>query len=151
MEGNRRSPLNNDKVVALSPQSTTTHHPVMRTYRWFIWAGVAAVVLFLAANYQSFFKAVLPPEPVIVSMTADDSSSGLFDYSARVLTEVRNSGGDGYVVVEATVRQKDDRWTKTQQVYMPLFATQKFELVFDEVRLFGKDPDCSVRAFALGH
>jgi len=32
--------------------------------------------------------------------------------------EVRNEGGDGYIVIEATVIQDNNSWTKPQQMYL---------------------------------
>ena len=112
---------------------------------------IVVVVIFLIANYQNIFKSVLPPDPVIVSSKADGSSSTIFDYSMKITGEVRNRGGDGYVVIESLVDQEGQKWTKTKQMYMPSHQTSRFEIVFDEVELFDADPKYSIRAYALGH
>lgn len=114
--------------------------------------GVVAIgVIIFIANYQNIFKSVLPPDPVIVSSKADGSSSTVFEFSTQVTGEVRNQGGDGYVVIEAVVSQDGRDWTKTKQIYMPSYQTESFELIFDEVELFDTGPTYSVRAYALGH
>lgn len=55
------------------------------------------------ANYQSIFSSVILPNPRIISSQADASSSKLFDYSVKVKGVVTNKGGDGTVIVEATI------------------------------------------------
>jgi len=114
--------------------------------------GVVAIgIIILIANYQNIFKSVLPPAPVIVSSKADGTSSTIFEFSTRVTGEVRNQGGDGYVVIEAVVSQDGTDWTKTKQIYMPSYQTESFELIFDEVELFETGPTYSVRAYRLGN
>ncbi len=111
---------------------------------------IILVVILFISNYQKIFKTVIPPKPVIVSTHADDSSTKLLDYSIKVMGEISNRGGDGYIVVEVTVSQKNNKWTKTQNIYLQSYQTQGFEIVFDEVELLAGDPKYIVKAYALG-
>ena len=92
----------------------------------------------------------MPPKPVIVSTKANDSSTKIFDYSIQVFGEVRNEGGDGYVVIEVNVEQNGKSWKKTQQLYIESYQTSKFSIDFDEVKLLDKTPQYSVICYALG-
>ena len=74
---------------------------------------VAGIVLI--TNYQYLFKTVVPPVPVIVSSDFDGSSTRLFEFSAKVHGDVRNDGGDGYIVIEAEVNQDKNSWKKTMK------------------------------------
>lgn len=117
----------------------------------YIIGGIVIILgIVFIANYQNIFKSIIPPKPVIVSENADGSSSKLFDYSIKVFGELRNDGGDGYVVIEATVSQEDHEWKKTQQMYLQAYQTEKFELVFDEVKFLDANPVYSVKTYALG-
>lgn len=111
---------------------------------------ICALVIF-GINYQSLFKTFVPPKPVVVSSYADGSSSKLFDYSIKVTGSLRNEGGDGYVVVEATVYQNGHEWTKTDQVFLGAYETTEVEFVFDEVRLLQSAPEYNLQAHALGY
>jgi len=104
----------------------------------------------LYANWGKVFEKVLPPMPVVVSNGADDSSSKLLEYSLKVWSEVRNDGGAGPVVFEATVFQDGKQWTKTAMHDLQAKQTAHFELVFDEVTLLGSSDKYTVRAYPLG-
>lgn len=115
--------------------------------------GIAILILIIVAvlrNYQEIFRSITPPDPVIVSSYADGSSSSLFNYSLVVKCEVLNKGGDGTVVVEATVYQGSKDWSKRKTLYLPSNNTDKVEIVFDEVKLFAKAPQYQVNVFPLG-
>lgn len=113
--------------------------------------GVLVIgAILLMANYQSIFKSVVPPIPEIVSSKADGTSSTLFNYSTKVVGEVINKGGDGYIVVKAYVTQAGRTFEKTEKIYLSSYQTEKFEFIFDEVKLFKKQPTYNVETFALG-
>jgi hypothetical protein len=119
--------------------------------KWITLIIVGIIAIFVAANYQKIYKAVVPPKPVVVSSSADDGSSGFLEYSMRVKTTVSNQGGDGDIVIEVTAYQGENHWTKTKNIHMGASQTDEVEFVFDEVKFFDKDPKYSVRAYALGH
>jgi len=112
---------------------------------------VAGALLILGLNYQSLFKSVVPPDPVVISSYADGSSSRLLEYSIKVVGSIRNDGGDGYIVAEATVVQDGREWTKTDQFFLGSHETAQVELVFDEVRLLSRAPEYNLSAHALGY
>lgn len=114
---------------------------------YFIFTSLLVIPI---SGCQTITKKVLPPEPVIVSHSLDYSSTRLFEYSVRVKGDVRNDGGDGYVVVEVILSQDGNEWKKTYQMYMESKQTLPFELVFDEVKLFGSEPSYVVDAYPLG-
>jgi hypothetical protein len=107
-------------------------------------------VILLLANYQSIFKSIIPPIPEIVNSSADGTSSTLFNYSMKIVGQVTNKGGDGYVVVEATVYQGGNKYEKVKQLYLPAYQTEKFKFIFDEVKFLKKEPTYTVETFALG-
>lgn len=106
--------------------------------------------ILLIANYQSIFKSVMPPLPEIVSSSADGTSSTLFNYSMKVVGQVTNKGGDGYVVVKATANQAEKKYEKTKQIYLSAYQTEDFKFIFDEVKLLKKEPTYHVETFAVG-
>lgn len=116
----------------------------------FIVIGIIVASIILLANYQSIIKSILPPDPVIVSSYADGTSSTLFNYSIKVKGEVRNQGGDGYIIIEAHAFQGDKEWTKTKNVYLESYQSTEFEIVFDEVKLLNADPEYRLETYALG-
>lgn len=122
----------------------------MKTKSFIIIGVIILVVILLISNYQKIYKTVIPPNPVIVSSHADDFSSKLFDYSMKVMGEISNKGGDGYIIVEVTVNQGNNKWTKTKNIYLQSYQTQGFEIIFDEVELLSESPKYYVRAYALG-
>lgn len=118
--------------------------------KYFIIGIFIVVGILVFANYQKIFKSVIPPAPEIISSMADGTSSTLFNYSIKVKGSVTNKGGDGIVVVEATVFQSGRSWTKTLQLNLESYKTENFELVFDEVKLLGTNPEYNVTTYALG-
>lgn len=118
----------------------------MKVLRILLLVG-GVVALFIAIQKGDLFSKVMPPQPIVVSSIADASSSKLLEYSVKVKGVVRNEGGDGYVVVEATVQQGGDSWTKTERIYLSSFETKDFELIFDEARMLGENPSYYVRAY----
>jgi|TARA_B110000240_G_C13107609_1_gene286998 hypothetical protein len=73
--------------------------------RKYIIRGILLVVgILLLTNYQVIFISIVPPIPKIVSSSADRTSITLFDYSMKVVGEVINTGGDGFIVVKATAK-----------------------------------------------
>jgi len=119
-----------------------------------IWISIIAIVVIIgiviAANYQEIFRSITPVKPIIVSSQADGSSSTLFEYSVKVTGEIVNRGGDGSVVVEATLFQGENQWTKTKELYMTSYETSSFEIIFDEAKLLDAEPEYKVTAFPLG-
>jgi hypothetical protein len=106
--------------------------------------------LLLIANYQSIFKSLVPPMPEIVNSSADGTSSSLFNYSMKVVGQVVNKGGDGYVVIKATANQAGKKYEKTKQIYLPAHQTEEFKFIFDEVKFLKKEPTYDVETFAVG-
>lgn len=119
--------------------------------KWIITLIVIIGLVVFGLNYQSLFKTIVPPKPVVVSSYADGSSSKLFEYSVKVVGSIRNDGGDGYVVAEATVSQDGETWTKTDQIFLGSYETAAVEFVFDEVRLLRQTPEYDLRVHALGY
>jgi hypothetical protein len=118
--------------------------------KYIIWGVVIIIGIIIAFNYQSIFKSVVPPHPIIVSSKADGSSSKLFEYSVKVSGSVRNDGGDGSIVVEVVLFQGNNSWKKTKQLYLPAYETENFEIIFDEAKLFDTDPKYYIKAFPVG-
>lgn len=119
------------------------------TLKWVIGIAIGLLIVTALLNWQTIFKAVAPPIPVIVSYEGDDLSSGLLDYSMRVFGVIRNDGGSGNIVFEVTVYEGDKTWTKTKVEYFNSKETKELKLVFDEVHLFGSGK-YSVRAYPYG-
>ena len=107
-------------------------------------------LILVVANYQKLYKTIVPPIPEVVSSYADGTSSSLFNYSTKVFAEVRNIGGDGYVVFEAKVFQGRHEWTKTKSIYLKSYDTKKVSLIFDEVELLAVDPSYNTKVYTLG-
>ena len=119
--------------------------------RKFIILGILLIGgILLIANYQSIFKSVVPPIPEIVNSSADGTSSSLFNYSMKVVGQVTNKGGDGYVVIKATATQAGNKFEKTKQIYLLAYQTEDFKFIFDEVKLFKKEPTYHVETFVVG-
>jgi hypothetical protein len=110
----------------------------------------AVLIVFLLINYQTLFKSLVPPQPVVVSSHADDALASPIDYSMKVTTEVSNKGGDGDVVVKVKAQQGNHSWEKTKTVHIGSYQTEKVELFFDEVKLLEESPTYEVTTFALG-
>jgi hypothetical protein len=111
---------------------------------------ITIAVILLIANYQTIFKTVYPPNPVVVSSQFNDSSTRLFEYSAKVEAVIRNDGGNGDIVFEATVYQDGNTWTKTVKKYFESKETSTMELQFDEVKMLGGKVQSQVRAYSFG-
>lgn len=113
--------------------------------------GVVLVVgLIVIANWGSIFRTVIPAQPVVVSSEAISDVVGLLDYSIKVKGVVSNKGGDGTVVVEATVYQGKKEWTKTESFYMSSYDTKNFKMNFPEAKLNSKEITYNIDAYALG-
>lgn len=106
--------------------------------------------LYFSGYLNSIADKVMPAQPTIVSYTCNDHSSSLgnLEYSMQVVVNVRNKGGSGNVVVVADGYQENDRWTKSEMIYMKPQQTSEVILTFDEISLFGGDVRCSARTFA---
>ncbi len=111
---------------------------------------VFALFVIVIARWQTIFKMFAPPIPIVASYGGDDLSSTLGDYSIRVWASVRNDGGDGEVVLEATVYQGEHHWTKTATRRLTAKETARMEIDFDEVALFDADPKYKVWAYPVG-
>ena len=77
-------------------------------------------------------------------------SSRILNYSIKVKGEVRNKGGDGYIIVKATAIQEGQEWDRTQKIYLTAYESAPFEFIFDEVKLLKDDPTYKVKAYAMG-
>ena len=117
-------------------------------------AGITILIVILWPALVQLFptvqKRIALPSPVVVSYGGDDSRSGLLQYRGRVWAEIRNDGGDGDVVVEATMYQGDKNWTKSSRRYMQAKETTRFELTFEEVKWLGGKVTYSVNAYGYG-
>lgn len=111
---------------------------------------LSVLIILLFANYQSIFKSIVPPIPEIVRSSSNADSSTLFDYSTKIIGNVMNKGGDGYVVVKAYVNQEGKRYQRSKQIYLLAYETKKFEFIFDEVEFLKKQPTYRVETFRLG-
>ncbi len=111
---------------------------------------ITILVILLITNYQTIFKTVYPPKPVVVSSEFDDSSTKLFEYSAKVEAVIRNDGGNGDIVFEATVYQDGNSWTKTAKKYFEAKETSTMVLQFDEVKLLKGEIQSRVRVYSFG-
>ncbi len=111
---------------------------------------VTLIIFFLILNYGTIIKAVYPPKPVVVSSNLNDSSTRLFEYSAKVEAVIRNDGGNGDIVLEATVYQDGHTWTKTAKKYFEAKETETMAIQFDEVKLLADDVRGSIRAYPFG-
>lgn len=116
----------------------------------FITIIVTIAIILVIANYGTIIKIFYPPNPIIVSQNASDLSSKLFDYSAKVEAVIRNDGGNGDIVFEATVYQNGNSWTKTTKRYFESKETATMQLVFNEVGLFKGKINFNSRAYPFG-
>ncbi|WP_026914888.1 hypothetical protein [Christiangramia portivictoriae] len=117
----------------------------------YIFIGLFLIIgITVLANYQSIFESVVPPNPEIINESADTSSSRIFNYSMKVKGEVRNTGGDGYIIVKAIATQEGQEWDRTQKIYLPAYESAAFEFIFDEVKLMKDNPTYKVEAYAMG-
>ena len=114
-------------------------------------AVLAAIVIVLVIfNYKTFNKILFPPAPVIIDYKDNDFSAILFDNNVRVEATIRNDGGSGDIVFEATVYQDGNSWTKTLKKYFDSNETADMKIVFDEVNLMQGKIETSVKAYTDG-
>ena len=111
---------------------------------------VTILFILIILNYSTIIKIFYPPNPIIVSYKANDLSSKLFDYSVQVEATIRNDGGNGDIVFEATVYQDGNTWTKTVKKYFESKETSDMQIIFDEVKLFKGKIQTSVKAYQYG-
>jgi hypothetical protein len=111
---------------------------------------ITIIVILFITNYGTIVKTVYPPEPVIVSSESSDASSRLFEYSAKVKAVIRNDGGNGDIVFEATVYQGENSWSKSAKKYFESKETATMELQFDEVKMLKGEIQSRVRAYSFG-
>lgn len=117
----------------------------------YIFIGLFLIVgITVLANYQSIFETVVPPNPLIINESADGSSSRIFNYSMKVKGEVRNTGGDGYIIVKAIASQEGQEWDRTQKIYLSAYESAPFEFIFDEVKLLKDEPTYRLEAYSMG-
>lgn len=102
------------------------------------------------SNWDKIYKAILPPIPEIVSSEAYGDVVGILDYSIKVKGVVTNRGGDGTVVVEATVYQGKKDWTKTKTFYLTSYNTSSFDFDFPEASFMGNEIKYNVDVYPLG-
>lgn len=102
---------------------------------------VAIVVGVKLVDYIKQVQKENRPKPVVVSYRADDMSSSLTEYSARVITVVRNDGGAGYVTIYSTMRNvdKDRSYTHNKRVWISKGSTMEVEIIFNEPKFFSLD------------
>lgn len=73
------------------------------------------------------------PKPVVITQSADNRASELFDEKATVRAVVRNKGGSGYVVVKALITQGSGVFKKEEKRFMDTDEEVKFEFLFAEI------------------
>ena len=112
---------------------------------------VAIIIVLVVFNYGSITKVLYPPAPVIVNYKANDLTTKIFDNSVRVEATIRNDGGNGDIVFEATVYQNGNSWTKTSKKYFESKETSDMKIVFDEVKLLQGKIETSVKAYSYGN
>jgi len=110
-------------------------------------ALVAIIIVLMIFNYGTFTRILFPPAPVIVNYKANDFTTILFDNSVRVEATIRNDGGKGDIVFEATVYQNGNSWTKTTKKYFDSKETSDMKIEFDEVKLLQGKIETSVKAY----
>ncbi|ABZ94655.1 Hypothetical protein LBF_2158 [Leptospira biflexa serovar Patoc strain 'Patoc 1 (Ames)'] len=126
---------------------------------YFFLRNVIILVLIALATYISldndpylkgFTDKVTLPEPEIVSVRCDDHSSNLsnLEYSTRVITSIRNLGGEGNVVVESIVQQGNQMWPKSELLFLSPQQTKETQIAFDETSIFGERIKCSSRTYS---
>ena len=111
---------------------------------------ITVVAVLVIINYGTIVKVFYPPEPVIVSQKTNGSSSTLFEYSVKVQAVIRNDGGNGDIVFEATVYQDGNNWTKSTKKYFNSKETATMELQFDEVEFLKGKIQTQVKAYSFG-
>jgi hypothetical protein len=111
---------------------------------------IAIAIIFAVLNWRSVYRKFAPPKPVIVSKGADDLSSKLFDYSVQVWADVRNDGGDGFVVMKATFYQNRKSYTKTTRKYFNSLETARMKIIFDEAGFFDGNSQFSINVLSNG-
>ena len=129
------------------PDDKKVKKPKSKTSRIIlITISIILLILFLP-DIIYFFNDIFGPDPVIISKGIDEWSSDLFEYSQRVWAEIRNYGNSGDVIIEATIYQGGNSWTKTNRLYMSKNLTKRYYIVFDEVELLGGDVTVRVIAY----
>lgn len=114
--------------------------------------GILSIfVILFVANYQSIYKSIVPPIPEIVDSSSNSDSSTLFDYRTKIIGNIMNKGGDGYIVIKAFVYQGGKQYKKSKQIYLLAYETKEFEFVFDETEFFKKKPTYFLETFRLGN
>ena len=111
---------------------------------------ITIAIIFAVLNWGSVYRKLAPPKPVIVSKGGDDLSSKLFDYSAQVWADVRNDGGDGFVVMKATLYQNRKSYTKTTRKYFNSLETARMKIIFNEAEFFGGEIQYSINVLSGG-
>ena len=74
---------------------------------------------------------ISPPDPVVTSTNVRTSVEGMHYYT-YVDTSIHNYGGNGTVVVWATVSQGNKQWTKSQSVYLDEKGSKDLMFTFIE-------------------
>lgn len=79
---------------------------------------------------------VNPPNPRIVTSRSEKAKeSSLFDYAQAVDGTVLNEGGEGSVLVTATLTQGEQTFTQKQELYMNANQTNDVHFVFKEANV----------------
>ena len=105
-----------------------------------------ALIPFFTLNEFNVFKS--GPEPVIISAECNSGSTKLLDYSNQLTGEILNNGEAGFVVINASLSQDGQKWSKSTILYLDEEEKRPFKLVFDEVELGGGEVQYAYNACA---
>ena len=131
-------------------QESRKEKPINNKKRNILFASMFFLgIIYTISNYQSIYKYLVPPKPEIISSSSDDSFSSIFEYTTKVIVNVRNNGGDGYVVVKAIVYQDGAKYQKTKQMYLLSYQTERFDFIFDEVEYLKSTPEYIAKTYSL--
>ncbi len=103
------------------------------------------IILFLlmAVGIFSYFKLKSDkkgsPDPVIISTnTSVINDNG--DYKIKAEAEIKNNGGDGYIVLEVKALYGNESWDKNINSYLKSNKTQNLQVIFDDKNIADKNP-----------
>ncbi len=115
-----------------------------KVLRWTGILGLLAIVGFVGLNYlqsnrsgsteNSVIEIVVnPPSPrVVTSRSEEAKESELFDYAQGVDGTILNEGGEGNVLVTASLTQGEQTFTQNQELYMNPNQTTDVHFAFKE-------------------
>lgn len=106
--------------------------------------GLLVITISLGPSLPSVDSA--PAKPSVISHGLEGASK-IGDYRLRVWADVRNDGKAGIIVLEATVHQGSQEWTKDVKRYLKPGEVARMEVMFEEARLLGGQATHEVRVY----